>query len=1450
MRKNLLSLGVVSAIMLGLSSELIRAQAWSDQSAVSKTGYRLTAENISSSSADIIGDMSQALPEYDITQITLPDGSTAEPDQVNYQVTQSGDYSFEITYQTVNSEEDKSVEMTKFQEHVADVLSEDASKGIEVMSESEEEVSTETQAISESGEEAATQDETQVISESGEEETTQIQTMSDIVKDMTENPQTETVTLTVNLPVMQTSDEADSLSTSTQFNNQLTEISPNNSSVLSAPTTSQISDRSAGISTYAAGDTTWDPNFDYYGSKLEWGRERFDSSTTYYVSSAGMDFNSSTTALPSSTETANIRTAGLNLALTNSNPLTFIYGYKQMRDTQRAWIQYSHGFSDINIDLSKDFAMTGSINVGSDFGKRNPSLSEGTKERQFGTKSSAAGVNIDGGVTISLIPTSDINSVMNAAKNGLSGGPRLGAYGAFKNSIVMEYDSGFTIGYDSITNQSGDSFTAFPNDGSKKASVELSRVGDVNIGGYLNLGGINLTKKEFAYYADGTDGYSETYKPGSTPHMGISLTGSDGFAEKNSDRRLLTGYNWQDETAETGVFTFTIEYHKDTKTIDFNLLKDGVSTNSSLKLPDSYAGNTYRLATSFGAIYQNANLYDSDSGFFKNRLTADSTTFDNIGTGQIAMRIQGVYTQPSLNNVTNKIMFTDTPSGTINNSVAAYKEGYVNGDSADTAANKRSYFPVEGDRVVVQNEADISSLFNEQGYTASSSSIKLTGLDFTGLSFVDSSGKAINKPSALDDSMKIEYYYSINGGGKWTKMTGPNVSNLNNATITGSSNPLRWRVVVTLPQTKDVTNTADKQFWLTGKVRVHVARDSTTASFNLPLIQQNSQRLTFFSDPKVDESQGIVSSSVPRVINKTGTLYGNQAGSNENSISYGIKVFYNSTQQIQAYNPNWTDQNTTYTYKSINDILAINKGANSNNTADSNISLTQDTRYIVNYTIYDSKFNEPGNIKNYSGNADRAKTSIKRVIWNSSKVTVENGYEFYMEPEVTLSVKDFENFATAPDKAVFYRKIAKAANVAVFKTSDANWSNLARDGSMEVSTAISGNGQQTSHDLINKLIASPGTSQEITIRFTSGNTTVDKTVNVTLTADTPKVVSNGSGNSITNQTATKIIFDKENYTVSATFKLANADNTPIDLSQFNWDDVKAKINVALYKKNGPQSVASNDKYYRWANKSEATNNGKAGNNTKLNLPVDLKYNSNGTFTVTYTLLNNNASTSDANWVQKTWEDGAEWKILAWTDANKSANNYADLENSSLNSISLDYSDSNVPSVTTTIKLIERESNGNLPETMFKISDVQLNDDGKELSDKRKTTTISLESIDDLTDDQLKAAQHDYYYEVRVNESNVDSQSRPYTTLTQNDTNKSFNVTYLKYTSDQNSYSDVKKDNTLLGSIAYLSNSKSLPQSIRFGMRADRQTGITSNQKFIGQANFKFVRKSLSGGANP
>ena len=62
--------------------------------------------------------------------------------------------------------------------------------------------------------------------------------------------------------------------------------------------------------------------------------------------------------------------------------------------------------------------------------------------------------------------------------------------------------------------------------------------------------------------------------------------------------------------------------------------------------------------------------------------------------------------------------------------------------------------------------------------------------------------------------------------------------------------------------------------------------------------------------------------------------------------------------------------------------------------------------------------------------------------------------------------------------------------------------------------------------------------------------------------------------------------------------------------------------------------------------------------------------------------------------------------------------------------------------------------------------------------------------------------------------------------------------------------DVKKDNPVLGTIAYPSNKNSLPQSIRFGMRANQQNGLTSKTQFIGTGHFKFKRIALNGGNNP
>ena len=99
------------------------------------------------------------------------------------------------------------------------------------------------------------------------------------------------------------------------------------------------------------------------------------------------------------------------------------------------WIQYSQGFSDIEIDLSKNFALGGTMKIGSDFGRLDPN-SEGAKDGYAGIIG-GSGLVADGGLTIALIPTNLRGEIIRNAGNGLSGVQRLGAYGVFKDSIIM-----------------------------------------------------------------------------------------------------------------------------------------------------------------------------------------------------------------------------------------------------------------------------------------------------------------------------------------------------------------------------------------------------------------------------------------------------------------------------------------------------------------------------------------------------------------------------------------------------------------------------------------------------------------------------------------------------------------------------------------------------------------------------------------------------------------------------------------------------------------------------------------------------------------------------------------------------------------------------------------------------------------------------------------------------
>lgn len=1414
-------LGLLIALMLGISSEGIQAYAMTNQSITAESGYRLYADNLTSTSGIIKGDVTELLPDYEISSIVLPDGNASSAEEVNYSITSSGDYTFEIIYETTPEDKQAKVNLD--------------------LPELTTQQSTEKESIT-----TMTEIEENVNAEKTDETQTEVKSIEEVAKEVQEASKSEKLTLTVTLPIA----EEKVQSTVEQKESDSVEVGQNvpeetQSAINSITAGSESIETHSDISTYAMDGAGWDTEFDYYGSRLNWTRQRFSQYTTYWGSTAGMNYSGADQSLNSNGRTDNYRSGDNGYALaTNSQTPTFRWGYYNLHDDTYNWIQYSQGFSNITVNLRKDFALSGTMKIGNDFGYLDSS-SEGAKDGYAGIGANN-GLRADGGLTISLLPANQRDFIIENSGNGLSGVQRLGAYGSFQNAIIMEYDVGHQNGYSSITGDDRASFHVL------NSSQEFQRVGDYKLD-ISDLHGLGFDS------ATNTNLYEKTTssRVASTPHIGISVTGRNGYVQStgySSTRRFIFGRNNLGNSNYSS-YNYKIEYKASTGKMFFSLKRANTGTweyTVSYVLPSYYRNKDYLVATSFSGIYQHHTRFAAmgNNGYFNGAQNANTT---DIGRGQMELTIQGVYSQPDLKNLNNQVVFMSNNQGSLSEgttSIQAYKNGYVNGnDSEEIKKNKRKYFPLEGDKIIIQNQADINALFNETETTVGN--LKLTNLSFRDLQFVDSNGTSIGIPSALNVSsigkINISYYYSVDGGAKWlscSKTSSPNRE------ISSVSEPLRWRIVIQLPNTKDVTDYINKQFWFKGETVITVSRGGSTASFNLPWVKENSNRVTFFSDPK-DVSANNISTNTARVINSndTNVLYGNKTSNNIDAVSYGLKVWYNSKQAEVNYIP--SDQQTqSYEYKTFNQILSNNGNATSGgNVNNSSITLQNNARYIVTYSLYDSAFNDESKLTTYTGNQDRSKASTKRVIWKSDNVLVQSGYEFYLEPEVELSLEDFDGFSNSENKAEFYRKIADAANVSVFKTADANWTNLARTGTA-VATTITGDGKD--HQKIIDLMNNPGTSDDITIRFQSSGTIVDKKVKVKFALDVPKVVSNIGGNSITDEGATKIIFDKEDYTVSATFKLANADGTSIDLSQLKWDDVKDKIKVALYKKNGPQSQASNDKYYRWANKSEATNNGKTGNNTKLNLPVDLKYNNNGTFTVTYTLLNNNTSASDANWVQKKWEDGAEWKILAWTDSNKPSKDYSNLTNSSLDTINLNESDTNVPSVTTTIKLIEK-NNGNLPETMFTISDVKLVDDAnddKQLINKDPETKISVTRIDGTNEN----AQHDYYYEVEVAAANTDSSRHPYSVLTQSGTKEKINATYMKYDTSSSLYVDILSTNKLLGKISYnqvVVNGESIPSSIRFGMKAVKPDNLSSKTEFIGTTAFKFTRKAISsGGATP
>ena len=488
-RRIFVPLGLLIALMLGISSEGIQAYAMTNQSITAESGYRLYADNLTSTSGIIKGDVTELLPDYEISSIVLPDGNASSAEEVNYSITSSGDYTFEIIYETTPEDKQAKVNLD--------------------LPELTTQQSTEKESIT-----TMTEIEENVNAEKTDETQTEVKSIEEVAKEVQEASKSEKLTLTVTLPIA----EEKVQSTVEQKESDSVEVGQNvpeetQSAINSITAGSESIETHSDISTYAMDGAGWDTEFDYYGSRLNWTRQRFSQYTTYWGSTAGMNYSGADQSLNSNGRTDNYRSGDNGYALaTNSQTPTFRWGYYNLHDDTYNWIQYSQGFSNITVNLRKDFALSGTMKIGNDFGYLDSS-SEGAKDGYAGIGANN-GLRADGGLTISLLPADQRDIIIQNSGNGLSAVQRLGAYGAFRNAIVMEYDVGHQNGYSSITGNTGSSFFVLnPNN-------ELQRVGDyqMDIRDLQGLGFGSGTNTNF---------YEKYYSPNvaSNPHIGISVTG-------------------------------------------------------------------------------------------------------------------------------------------------------------------------------------------------------------------------------------------------------------------------------------------------------------------------------------------------------------------------------------------------------------------------------------------------------------------------------------------------------------------------------------------------------------------------------------------------------------------------------------------------------------------------------------------------------------------------------------------------------------------------------------------------------------------------------------------------------------------------------------------------------------------------------------------------------------
>ena len=371
---------ILSYAMTG-QEENAQKQNVQEQSVESESGYRLYADELTSDSGAVKGDITEVLPEYEIINVKLPDGSLAAPEEVNFPVTESGEYVFEVIYDSVPDD----IEPSQTQE-----------------TGSEEVRSVEAQSAGEQSAEAQ-------IPEQGTEE----QSDSGSLQDSEKNIESEELTLTVTLPEAETEKAAEPVQEETLGG----ESEPQEAAAASG-TAAFARSAANSISTRAGvfgDDNGWST------SNKTWALSDFPDAYVY-GSHAHMDGdNDPPEDSVQYVDAAKSFEAGRGVKFTFGSALGTVFDLAH-------WLQQGAAFSEITFDFNKDFALEGYMRIGDEFGSTSTAIN-------------SENIQIDGGVTISFIPADWVATAKENARWARGAAYRLGAYGTLPNSIVCEFDT-------------------------------------------------------------------------------------------------------------------------------------------------------------------------------------------------------------------------------------------------------------------------------------------------------------------------------------------------------------------------------------------------------------------------------------------------------------------------------------------------------------------------------------------------------------------------------------------------------------------------------------------------------------------------------------------------------------------------------------------------------------------------------------------------------------------------------------------------------------------------------------------------------------------------------------------------------------------------------------------------------------------------------------------------